>query len=86
MKNTFDYLSGINTLEAKGYTDSQIAEHYGISIKELREAKEQSRKEHRDDQIMKCKELYNSGTSMADIAKKLDIPESTVITFIKKEI
>lgn len=73
------FLDDVAQLRKEGMTDGQIAEAFGMSIKQLRAVKSIARNEHRQQQINMAERLRDKGMSPGAIAERMGLPgESSV--------
>ena len=79
--NYDDYLD----LKAKGVSEKDIAEHFNMTMQEVRDNRSIAKAYRVQENLHKVAELYNAGTtSPTEISKKTGIPEASVRTYIKK--
>lgn len=79
--NYDDYLD----LKAKGVSEKDIAEHFNMSMQEVRDNRSIAKAYRVQENLRTVAELYNTGTtSPTEISRKTGIPEPTVRNYIKK--
>ena len=79
--NYDDYLD----LKAKGVPEKEIAEHFNMSMQEVRDNRSIAKAYRVEENLRTVAELYNTGTtSPTEISRKTGIPEASVRTYIKK--
>lgn len=72
------FLSSVNELKAKGLSEKEIADYFGISTTELREKKSIAKDEKRAADLAEAIRLYDKGWSKTAIAERLGSNESYV--------
>lgn len=72
----------INPETGKKYTDTEIAQAWGVSTTEFRKIMSNDRNAERAANIAKAMELRSSGMSVAAIAEQMHQPESTVNSWL----
>ncbi len=88
-QHSVDFLSRVETLRKKGWSEKRIAEDFGLSMKELRMEKTLCLNARRSDQIATAERLkYKEGLSNSEIGRKMGINESSVRSLLdeKKKI
>lgn len=78
-----NFLGYVDQLRKEGLTESQIAEAVGISTTELRAKKAIAKQENRQEDQAFAQKLKDKNYSNVAIAKRMDIPESTVRNLLK---
>jgi DNA-binding CsgD family transcriptional regulator len=78
-----DFSAHVKSLEKNGMSQKEIAQGLGISIQELRASKSIARNEIRQGRISQAQALKDKGHSTMAIARRMEIPESTVRQLLK---
>ena len=82
---SWTFLSKVDDLKGKGYSQKQIAEELGLTTTQLRTKITWANKEVRTIQRQKVEEYHSQGLSNVDIGKALGISEGTVRNIISFE-
>lgn len=81
-QHSLDLLATNDELKFKGLSEKQRADHFGMSINELRSNITWANKERRGLLADKIQSSKNKGLSNSEIANNLKIPESTVRNYL----
>lgn len=73
-----DFLSAVTDLRRQGLTEKEIAQGFGMSIRELRAKKSLAKDAVRAARATEALRLKDKGYSITAIGERMDIPESTV--------
>lgn len=81
-KNPYQHEGGmrgaVRTLKKGGWTEKEIADHWGITIQELRDLQSIEKVQQRNIKREKALELFNKGKTYTEIGKELGAPESSI--------
>lgn len=72
----------VRDLKAKGLSEKDIADGWGMSIKEMRTRMSIEKTQERETFYMKCKELSDKGYNNTEIGRRLGINESSVRSYL----
>jgi DNA-binding CsgD family transcriptional regulator len=78
-----DYLSTIKHLKSQGMSDTEIARGFGVSRKELTEARTIARDQQRSEKQMTAWKHKEDGWSTSEIGRRMGMNESSVRALIK---
>lgn len=77
------FLDYTQDLRNQGVSDKDIAAGVGMSEKELRATRTNAKNEYKASQIAQAQRLKDKGTSIAEISRRMEIPEPTVRSYLK---
>lgn len=80
------FLSKVSALREEGLTEKEIADYFNVSVRELRAEKTVARNRVKAQQKHDISRYVDQGLSMAEIARRMDLPESTVRYLAKDKI
>lgn len=79
-----DFLSRIDELKAKGFTEKQIAEEFGLSTTELRVQKQLASHERRQLEVDRARSLKEDGLSATEIGRIMGKNESSIRSLLNE--
>lgn len=77
------FLDYVQEMRNKGLSDKEIAAGVGMSEKELRSTRTNAKNEFKASQIAQVQRLKDKGTSIAEISRRMEMPEPTVRSYLK---
>lgn len=80
------FLSKVSALREEGLTEKEIADYFNVSVRELRAEKTVARNRVKAQQKHDISRYVDQGLSMAEIARRMDLPESTVRYLAKDKV
>lgn len=78
------FIAKVADLKAEGFTEKEIADQFGLSVRELRAKKAMDAQAEQNARYRAVERLKDKGYSPAAIAKKLEMGDSTVRSILKK--
>lgn len=82
-QNNRGFIEWVRHLFNKGWTETQIAEGFGMSTTQLRAARTVAKSEQKAADIAQIEAFKAKGMSNVAIASRMDMPESTVRSYLK---
>jgi len=68
-----------------GLTDMQLAKKYGITVSQVRTVMSEARTASRADNIARAKSLSEAGESVAEIAKRMNLSQTSVMAMLRTD-
>lgn len=80
-----DFLRQYDELRAKGIGQAEIAYRLGMNTSLLRQKRTRARAEEKEEHIARSKEMFDSGMTRVEIAKRLGISEGSVRNYLSEK-
>lgn len=84
MKNRY-FVARVNALGKQGMSSAEIAAELGMSIREYKARYSNVVNEFKAEDMSKAQDMYKSGLSKSEIARRLDVTEGTVRNWLKDD-
>lgn len=80
------FLSSIKDLQKQGLSEKEIAENFGMTIREYRAERSLAKDRVRKEQLAQMNLYFDQGLNPEQIGKKMGIPGSTVRSMLKTQV